>query len=137
MSSFKLLTIIIITFFAATMTAEAQQLIYQPKHPAFGGHPNNAHWIQSSAEMQKDKEENDLLSRDPLDEFGGNMQRQILNQLSREIVQSRFADLDLTEEGRHDLGEYIVEVIPGGSGTNIIVTDPNTGDQTTIDIPNY
>lgn len=135
MNTIKLL--LIITFYLVSANvAEAQQLIYQPTHPAFGGHPNNAHWIQSSAEAQKDKDE-DALGRDPLAEFDQNMQRQILNQLSREIVQTRFADLDLTEEGRHDLGEYIVEVIPGGSGTNIIVTDPDTGDQTTIDIPNY
>ncbi|MEX0779863.1 MAG: curli assembly protein CsgF [Balneolales bacterium] len=133
----KHVLIILILSLGYTFTTEAQQLIYQPKHPAFGGHPNNASWIQNSAEAQKDQVERDQFGRDPLNEFGVNMQRQILNQLSREIIQDRFSNLDLTEEGRHDLGEYIVEVIPGGSGTNIIVTDPATGGQTTIDIPNY
>ena len=125
----------IIVLLISTCAAEAQQLIYQPTHPAFGGNPNNGHWILSSAQAQKNEE--DPMAIDPLDEFGTNMQRQILNQITREIVQNKFAGVDLTEEGRHDLGEYIVEVIDAGNGTNIIVTDPNTGNQTTIDIPNY
>ena len=44
---------------------------------------------------------------------------------------------DLTQEGRFDLGDYIVEVVPGLSGVSIRVFDVLSGDESVITIPSY
>jgi curli production assembly/transport component CsgF len=124
-------------FFPAA--ASAQQLVYQPTNPAFGGSPLNYQWLNSSAQAQNAfKPGRTSFSRDPLANFESTLQRQILNQLSRELVYNRFGDdLDLTQEGRFDLGEFTVEIIPGLDGTAIRVFNELTGDETTVTIPSF
>ena len=119
--------------------AQAQQLVYQPMNPAFGGISLNYDWLLRSALAQQDPEEDDVsrFFRDPLADFQQNLQRQILSQLSREIILNRFGELDLTQEGRFDLGDFIVEITPGLNGVTITVTDVLTGDETVITIPSF
>src|SRR5690625_324441 len=71
--------------------AEAQQFVYQPKNPAFGGSYLNYSWLLQSAEAQKDTETGQTSSfmRNPFDDFQNSLQRQILSQLSRELVHNR------------------------------------------------
>ena len=119
--------------------APAQQLVYRPTNPAFGGSPLNYQWLNSSAQAQNAfKPGRSTFRRDPLADFESTLQRQILNQLSRELVYNRFGDdLDLTQEGRFDLGEFTVEIIPGLDGTAIRVFNELTGDETTVTIPSF
>jgi curli production assembly/transport component CsgF len=59
-----------------------------------------------------------------------------LNQLSRELITDRFGDdLDLTQQGVFDVGEFTVEITPGLDGTSIRVFNPLTGEETTVTIP--
>jgi curli production assembly/transport component CsgF len=114
----------------------AQQLVYRPTNPAFGGNPLNQQWLLSVAQAQKSYEERDLFVRDPLEDFQSGLQRQILSAISREIVVNRFGeDLDLTQAGRFDLGDFIIEIIPGLTGIDLVVINALTGDQTTVTIP--
>ncbi len=124
---------------ALAQQAQAQQLVYQPMNPAFGGISLNYDWLLRSALAQQDPEEEDVdrFFRDPLADFQQNLQRQILSQLSREIILNRFGELDLTQEGRFDLGDFIVEITPGLNGVTITVTDVLTGDETVITIPSF
>lgn len=119
--------------------ASAQQFVYQPKNPAFGGNYLNYSWLLSSAEAQKDYEQEraDPFSRDPLQDFQQSLQRQILSSLSRELIFNRFGGLDLTREGRFDLGDFIVEVIPGLEGVNIRILNVLTGQESTVTVPSY
>ena len=41
--------------------AYAQDFVYTPKNPAFGGNPYNYSWLLSSAQAQNDKEDNSAL----------------------------------------------------------------------------
>jgi curli production assembly/transport component CsgF len=119
------------------LSAASQQLTYRPTNPAFGGSPLNYQWLNNSAQTQNAfKPDRSSFSRDPLADFESTLQRQILSQLSRELIANRFGDLDLTEEGLFDLGEFTVEVIPGLDGVGIRVFNELTGDETTITIPN-
>lgn len=119
--------------------AAGQQFVYQPKNPAFGGSYLNYSWMLQSAEAQKDPEESAVsrFTRSPFDDFEQSLQRQVLSQLSRELVFNRFRDLDLTQEGRFDLGDYVVEVTPGLNGLSIRVLDVLTGDESVITIPSF
>lgn len=118
--------------------AQAQELVYRPTNPAFGGSYLNYQWLLSSAQAQKDQEtSSSSYQRDPLADFQSGLQRQILNQLSRELIYERFQDLDLSQEGSYDLGEYSVDIVPGLDGVSINVFNTSTGDETTVTIPNY
>lgn len=119
--------------------ATAQELVYQPTNPAFGGSPLNHQWLFNSAQTQNafKPEGRSSFRRDPLANFESTLQRQILSQLSRELISNRFgSELDLTQEGLFDLGEFTVEVIPGLNGTAIRIFNELTGDETTVTIPN-
>ncbi|MFW5973475.1 MAG: curli production assembly/transport component CsgF [Bacteroidota bacterium] len=124
---------------AVVRPAGAQQFVYEPKNPAFGGSYLNYSWLMQSAEAQKDFEETtiDRFSRDPFQDFQQSLQRQILSQLSRELIFNRFRDLDLTQEGRFDLGDYVVEIVPGLDGLSIKVFNMLTGDESVITIPSF
>lgn len=121
--------------------AQAQQLVYEPLNPAFGGSPANYAWLLSSAQAQNETEEDDLrdrFRRDPLEDFQESLQRQIISQLSRDIVERQFGDaLDLTQEGRYELGQFTVEITPGLDGISIRIFDVFSGDESTIAIPNF
>lgn len=121
------------------ITVSAQDLVYQPVNPAFGGAYLNYQWLQSSAQTQNPyKGGSSSYARDPLADFESTLQRQILNQLSRELISNRFGDqLDLTQEGLFDLGEFTVEIIPGLDGTAIRIFNELTGAETTVTIPTF
>lgn len=118
---------------------EAQELVHRPQNPAFGGNPGNYQWMLSSAQAQKRQEETaSRLDRDPLADFQQGLQRQILSALSRELVYNRFGrDIDLTREGYFDLGDFIIEVIPGLTGVDIRITNALTGDQSLVTVPSF
>ena len=119
----------------AAPEVQAQQLVYQPRNPSFGGFPSNYQYLFGLAQAQNDYEEPGRLLRDPLADFEQNLQRQVLSQLSREIVADRFGDVDLTQEGRYDFGDFQIEVVPGLSEITIRIFNVLTGDESTVRIP--
>jgi curli production assembly/transport component CsgF len=123
-------------------SAEAQDLVYQPTNPAFGGSPANFQFLLQSAQQQNpfDEQADDFgaFRENPLQNFEQRLQRQIFDQLSREIVQQRFGDqVDLTQEGEFDLQNFLVDVNPGPRGIRIRIFNKNTGEESTIQIPRF
>ncbi len=129
--------------FAATLLAcgsvQAQQFVYQPENPAFGGAAVNYQWMLSSAQAQQRADENTSgFTRDPVEDFQQSLQRQVLNQLSRELIQSRFGEgLDLDREGHYALGGFTIDVAPGLDGVEIRILNTATGAESTVTIPNF
>ncbi len=134
------LPLLLVLALGLSQAAHAQQFVYTPENPAFGGAAINYSWMLSSAEAQKRFEEEDrfgLFDRDPLQDFQQSLQRQILNELSRQVIRDRFGEtLDLSQQGRYELGQYTVEITPGLDGVAIRIFDVFSGDETTITIPN-
>jgi curli production assembly/transport component CsgF len=120
----------------------AQQLVFSFSNPSFiGGNIYNGSYLLSQAEAQNDKtaSSSDISgssSEDELSDFKASLNAQILSQLSRQIVSNAFGE-DSLEEGRYELGDYIIDVTPGGSGINITIQDIVTGGETTITVPYY
>ena len=139
---FLLICLTCLCFYSGLTSAQAQDLVYQPKNPAFGGDTFNYQWLQSSAQSQdklKDPEAtatSSLLDRDPLTEFKENLNRQILNQLSRQLVVSQFGE-DALRPGEYTVGNYQIEVTEGKSGIEILITDISNGNKTTVTVPYY
>lgn len=121
--------------------ALGQDLVYRPANPAFGGSPANHRWLRSSADTQNPFSGGGGVGSfrdDPLQNFEQRLQRQVLNQLSRKVVRDRFGeDIDLTQEGSFDVGEFRLDVTPGPSGINIRVFNNQTGESTTVEIPRF
>lgn len=120
---------------------QAQDLVYQPKNPAFGGDTFNYQWLQSSAQAQDKTKDpnaqvNSLLRRSPLQDFEENLNRQVLNQLSRQLVAAQFGEEGL-EPGSYTVGNYQIDIAEGGSGISIVIVDIGTGDRTTVTIPYF
>lgn len=137
--------IILIGFFLMGITYSfAQDFVYTPKNPAFGGSPYNYSWLLSSAQAQDTYEapsdERDAYSSyygsDPVDDFAESLNRQILSQLSRQIVSRQFGE-DALDEGTYVLGDYQIEIGNGGAGLNITIVDNSTGATTSVEVPYF
>lgn len=133
-------TLIIVFFFVAGKTY-AQDFIYTPKNPAFGGNPYNFSWLMSSAQAQNDivEDREDLYgsyNSDPVADFSESLNRQILSQLSRQIVTQQFGE-DALQAGTYTLGNYQIEIGDQTNGINITITDAATGSQTTVEVPYF
>ena len=142
--TFKLLSLLVgvglLACALAPGAASGQDLVYQPTNPAFGGSSVNYSWLLNSANNQNPYSGGDGFSSfrdDPLQNFEQQLQRQVLNQISQQVIQDRFGDIDLSEEGTFDFDQFQVDVTPGPSGVNIRVFNKQTGESTTIDIPRF
>lgn len=133
------LSILGLAFFA--QQAQAQDFVYTPQNPAFGGNYLNYQWMLSSAQAQNTLEDPDAsssggFSNDPMDNFQQNLNRQILNQLSQQIIRQQFGEQGL-QPGEYQLGSYNVNVSEGGNGIEISIYDTSTGGTTTVVVPYY
>ncbi|MCB9206740.1 MAG: curli assembly protein CsgF [Ignavibacteriales bacterium] len=128
-------------FFLLTIHNFAQELVYTPKNPSFGGSSFNHAWMMSEAEAQntftsKSTFSSSLSDRDALSDFEESLNRQILSQLSRQIVSDTFGETEF-EEGTYEIGSYIIEITNDLDGVNINITDDTNGSETSIIIPYF
>ena len=118
---------------------KGQDLVFEFVNPAFGGNTFNYQWMLSSADAQNTFEEpQDLLDleSDPLQEFADDLNRQILNQLSRQLISDQFGEEGL-QEGNYLIGSYEISVTSGTNGITVNIVDLDTGGQTSITVPYF
>ena len=133
--------ILCVFFTALTQQSFAQDFVYQPTNPAFGGNYLNYSWLLSSAQAQNGFSEeqedfNDRFDRDPLADFEQTLNRQILSQITRQITQEQFGEEGL-QEGQYEIGNYQIDVSPGAEAIQIVILDITTGSQTTVSVPYF
>lgn len=117
----------------------AQDLVYTPKNPAFGGSPLNYSWMLNSANAQNPytKKGSYGYDRDPMADFQESLQRQILSEMTRNLVQEKFGEeFDFSKESSLDFGEFSINVTPDIDGVSIKIHNILTGEETNITIPN-
>lgn len=126
-----------------TIKAAAQDFVYTPKNPAFGGNPYNYSWMLSSAQAQDTykapadrTDPYSSYSSNPVDDFAESLNRQILSQLSRQIVTRQFGE-DALAEGSYVLGDYQIDINNGTGGLNVTILDNTTGATTTVTVPYF
>lgn len=117
----------------------AQDFVYTPKNPAFGGSYLNYQWLLSSANAQNKFQGSSSFgyNRDPLANFEEQLQRQVLSQLTRDVIQDRFGDVNLNQQNSFEFGEFSIDIFPGSNGVDINITNSTTGEQTTVTIPSF
>lgn len=131
-------TLLLLAALFTSPAAKAQDFVYEPKNPAFGGgNTFNYSWLQASATAQNTTEEpaKAVAATDPLAQFASNLNQQVLSQLTNRLISSQFGQ-GAIKPGSYNLGGYQVQVTPGGTGIVIVVTETGTGNQTTVTIPN-
>ncbi len=119
------------------LAVSAQDLVYTPKNPAFGGDTFNYQWLLSSAQAQNSFKapQNDRENLSELEQFTESLNRQLLSEVSRNLFYNQFGEGKLTE-GRYTFGSLAIDIYPSEDGLVIDILDTNTGDQTQITIPN-
>ncbi|MDD4968614.1 MAG: curli assembly protein CsgF [Paludibacter sp.] len=134
--------VLFILFFLGIGKTYSQDFVYTPKNPAFGGNPYNYSWLMSSAQAQNDIKETTTTSSyagystDPLKDFAESLNRQILSQLSRQIVAKQFGE-DALSAGTYVLGDYQIDIGNQSTGLNITILDNKTGTSTTVSVPYF
>ncbi len=116
----------------------SQQFTYEPKNPAFGGDTFNYNWLLSSATSQNKltAPRSAAEQETELQRFGQNLNRQILSQISRILLQRQIEGVGgLDREGIFTFGTLNVEVFETNEGLVINILDTTTGEETQIIVP--
>lgn len=125
--------------FCLSANMDAQDLVYKPKNPAFGGDTFNYNWLLASAQAQDLTVDPDRVSlgsngRNTADQFASSLNSLLLNQLSREIIGSQFGEDGFTD-GTYTLGDFQVDIATTLEGLTITIFDQLQGEQTQLVIP--
>lgn len=135
MKKLVIATICLLAF--SQVTTRAQDFVYTPVNPAFGGNPYNYSWLLGQAEAQNTFEEpEEVEEEDPLNNFQEDLNNQILNEITRQLYQNQFGEQGLTE-GFYRFGSYEIDVSPISEGMQIRIIDIYTGSETTVIVPYY
>ena len=138
MKKSKLFLPIIFMLFFATV-GFAQQFSYKPLNPAFGGDTFNYNWLLSSATSQNKltAPTNPRDQESELEQFGSNLNRQLLSQISRILLQQQIGGLeDFNQEGSFTYGTLNVEIYQSDEGLVINILDTSNGEETQVIVPN-
>ncbi len=137
----QILTILLFLGAGCFLEATAQQLVYRPINPAFGGDTFNYSWLLSSAQAQDSTVDPSTTTTSSsfqratsIETFQQQLNSQLLSQLSRNLVSSQFGEEGL-EDGTYNIGSLEVDVITTLDGVTISILDSNTGESTEVIIP--
>ena len=119
---------------------QAQQLVYKPINPAFGGDTFNYQWMLSSANAQNQFDDdtskygNMLNGLNSMDNFTETMNRQLLSQLSQKLFSEQFGDSTI-KPGNYMFGSLYLDIVESSQGLMINILDIQDGSQSQILIP--
>lgn len=121
---------------AAGLAASAQELVYQPVNPSFGGDSFNSSHLIAIANAQNDyKDPTASSSSDSqADQFIRQLQSRLLSSLAGEVNEAIFGD-NPQQEGTITFGDQVIEFARGLSSVHLTITDLATGSVTEIEIP--
>jgi curli production assembly/transport component CsgF len=114
--------------------AAADDLVYQPISPSFGGDPFNGSFLLSIAQQQNEFDDRRFTPIDPLDQFASDIERRVLSQASREITDRIFGE-NAQETGEFTVGTNRIAFEQIGDEVRLTLTDLESGAETVLTIP--
>lgn len=114
----------------------AQDLVYTPKNPAFGGQTFNYQWLLSSAQAQNDTNNPNTTSKvekSSIQQFTESLNRQLLSRLTRQLLNDQFGEEGL-QDGTFKIGDFQIDVTQDIGGMVITIYD-GQGGETRIEVP--
>lgn len=133
MNTIKIL--ILFFLFGFLYNLHAQEFVYKPINPAFGGETFNYQWLMSSADAQnlyKEEEDGQLTE---LEQFTQDLNRQLLNRINRALLDAQIDTTDGLQPGVYNFGSLNVQVYQSTDGLVVDILDIGSGEQTQIIIP--
>lgn len=122
---------------AAAAPAVAQDMVYQPVDPSFGGNPFNSAHLLGIANAQNDyKDPRAASSGSQADIFARQLQSRLLSALSSQIVDAIFGE-NPQESGTISFGGQTIDFVRSLTEVTLTITDDGTGEVTTIVIPTF
>ena len=122
---------------AAVRPAMAQDIVYQPIDPSFGGNPFNSAHLLGIANAQNDyKDPKAQQTNSQADVFARQLQSRLLSALSSQIVDAIFGE-NPQESGTISFGGQTINFVRSLTEVTLTITDDDTGEVTTIVIPTF
>lgn len=133
--------LVCVLFLMQTTEVRATELVFNFVNPSFGGSSFNGSWLLAQAQAQnkhvEKREPFTMPTRDPIQDFEDSLNRQILYQMSRKIMDAAFGEEGL-DPGQYVVGDYTIDVMVDAiSGIKVTITDTVTGNTTTVKVPYY
>lgn len=130
----------VLGFLCGAQGALADEMVYQPVNPNFGGSPFNGAFLLNQALAQNDhKESSTPIPSSLSNSLEAQLERALINRLSRDLIDNAFGDLD------EPLENFTVTI--GSSQFSVNTDDPaftvvtiinlDTGESSVITIPNF
>jgi curli production assembly/transport component CsgF len=132
-------TIFVVAAFGMTFStpSAAQDAVYQPVDPSFGGNPFNSAHLLAIANAQNDfKDPSSTANLSPADQFARQLQSRLLSALSTQIVTALFG-ANPQDSGTFVFGSQTVSFVRSTTDITLTITDNDTGEITTIVIPTF
>ena len=122
---------------ALSSPAAAQDLVYEPINPSFGGNPFNSAHLLGVANAQNDFKDPNATNRgSQADIFARQLQSRLLSALSSQIVDAIFGE-NPQQSGTIRFGGQTITFVRGLEEVTLTITDDATGEVTTIVIPTF
>jgi len=124
---------------AATLAtpAAAQDIVYRPIDPSFGGNPFNSAHLLGIANAQNDyRDPTTRQSNSQADIFARQLQSRLLSALSSQIVNAIFGE-NPQESGTISFGGQTINFVRSLTEVTLNISDDQTGEVTTIVIPTF
>jgi curli production assembly/transport component CsgF len=116
-------------------SVQAQDLVYTPINPSFGGNPfNSAHLLGIAGAQKPEKPAAARAETSPSDLFLRQLQSRLLSALAGQVTDAIFGD-NPQDEGTVSFGNQLVTFQRGLDNVRLTVVDLSAGTTTEIDIP--
>jgi curli production assembly/transport component CsgF len=113
----------------------AQDMVYKPINPSFGGNPFNSAHLLGVANAQNDyRDPRSTTSSSQQDLFARQLQSRLLSALSSQLIDAIFGE-NPQERGTFSIGGQTVSFIRDLENVTITITSDETGEVTTIIVP--
>jgi curli production assembly/transport component CsgF len=121
--------------FLCAMPVSAQDVVYRPISPTFGGNPFNSGHVLGVANANNDtRDPRAANSNSQADIFARQLQSRLLSALSSQIVDAIFGD-NPQEQGTISFGGQTIEFFRTLEEVTLIIRDDETGEETRIVVP--
>ena len=126
-----------VMWFGSTVPAAAQDIVYAPVNPSFGGNPfNSAHLLGIANAQNNFKDPKASTGGSQADIFSRQLQSRLLSALSSQIVDAIFGE-NPQQSGTIKFGGQTISFVRGLDEVTLTITDDGTGEITTIVIPTF
>jgi curli production assembly/transport component CsgF len=121
--------------FVVAVPVAAQDVVYRPISPTFGGNPFNSNHVLGVANANNNtRDPRATTSNSQADIFARQLQSRLLSALSSQIVDAIFGD-NPQEQGTISFGGQTIEFFRSLDEVTLIIRNDETGEETRIVVP--